>query len=259
MGELWPRRRGAGAVAILLLFAVGSCKREKPDETESLTASLMFDNASPDAREALSSRVDFKITDASFAQWEKAQRNLEKLPRSAIASAPGIGSTAVDRAVSRLESSPYARTAIERTGLSVREFVLQTIALAQAAEAAQTGKSLSGATIPPENFQFIARYTARALYSRARARTESWSNDRDVDAADLDAGQNEMDAQMQLDESAHQGDAAVEQPIQRDELERQAEVERQNRLPLDQPPEEPRDSSRGSGRDPARDSVPANR
>jgi hypothetical protein len=257
MGELRSTTLLRGVLAILLLSAVGGCKRENRSEAESLTASLMFDNASPDAREALASRVDFRITDASFAQWEKAQRNLEKLPRSAIPSAPGIGSTALDRAVSRLESSPYARTAIERTGLSVREFVLQTIALAQAAEAAQTGRSLSGATIPRENFQFIERYTARALYSRSRARTEGRTYDWEADAANLNSGQNEMDAQMQLDEPEHQGDALAEQQVQREELERQAEMERQNRLTLDPPP--PRDSSGKPARDSVRDSVPAQR
>jgi len=255
MGELRSNRLVRGALAILVLSAVLGCKRENQNEAESLTASLMFDNASPDAREALASRVDFKITDASFAQWEKAQRNLEKLPRSAIPSAPGIGSTAVDRAVSRLESSPYARTAIERTGLSVREFVLQTIALAQVAEAAQTGKSLSGATIPPENFLFVQRYTARALYSRSRARTESRTYDWDADAANINSMQNDVDAQMQLDESERQGDAVAEQQTQRAELERQAEIERQNRLPLDPP----RDSSRNPARDSVRDSVPPQR
>lgn len=259
MGELRSTRLLRGVLAILLLSAVGGCKRENRSEAESLTASLMFDNASPDAREALASRVDFRITDASFAQWEKAQRNLEKLPRSAIPSAPGIGSTAVDRAVSRLESSPYARTAIERTGLSVKGFVLQTIALAQVAEAAQTGKSLSGATIPPENFLFVQRYTTRVLYSRSRARTESRTYDWDADAADINSMQNEVDAQMQLDESERQGDAVAEQQMRRAELDRQGELERQNRLPPDPPSEPPRDSSRNSARDAVRDSVPPKR
>jgi hypothetical protein len=259
MDELRSNRLVRAALAVLLLLAVGSCKRESRNGTESLTASLMFDNASPDAREALASQVDFRITNASFAQWEKAQRNLERLPRSAIPSSPGIGRTAIDRAVSRLESSPYARTAVERTGLSVREFVLQTIALAQAAEAAQTGKSLSGATIPPENFQFIQRYTAGALYSRSRARTESRTYDWDADAADLNSDQNEMDAQMQLDESEQQAAAAAEQQRQLDELERRAELERQNRLPPDPALEPPRDSSRNSARDSVRDSVPTQR
>ena len=212
MGEMRSNRMIGGALALLVLSVAGSCKRESPGGAETLTASLMFDNASPDAREALASNVDFRITDANFAQWEKAQRNLEKLPRSAIPSSPGIGRTAVDRAVSRLESSPYARTAIERTGLSVREFVLQTIALAQVAEAAQTGKSLSGATIPPENFQFVQRYTARALYSRSGSHTGVRTYDWEAEAVDVNSSQNEMDAQMQVEQS-NQVDSLRTPPI----------------------------------------------
>ena len=50
MGQMGLVRSRSGALAILLLLAAGSCKRESGDGTESLTASLIFDNASPDAR-----------------------------------------------------------------------------------------------------------------------------------------------------------------------------------------------------------------
>ena len=230
MGELRAKKVIGGALILVVLAVAGSCKRESPGGAETLTGSLMFDNASPDAREALASNVDYRITDANFAQWEKAQRNLEKLPRSAIPSSPGVGRTAVDRAVSRLESSPQARTAIERTGLSVREFVLQTIALAQVAEAAQTGKSLSGATIPPENFQFVQRYTARALYSRSGARTGTRTYDWEAEAVDVNSSQNEMDAQTQVEQSEQSDSVSTS-------------------------PDPARDSSSGAPRDSVRDSV----
>ena len=234
MGELRLSGGMGGARGLLVLAVAGSCKRESPGGADTLTASLIFDNASPDAREALASNVDFRITDTNFAQWEKAQRNLEKLPRSAIPSRPGVGRTAVDRAVSRLESSPYARTAIERTGLSVREFVLQTIALAQVAEAAQTGKSLSGARIPPENFQFVQRYTARALYSRSGSRTESRSQDWDAETVDVNSSQSEMDAQIQVEQSDQSDSVST-------------------------PPDPTRDSSSDAPRDSVRDSVSTRR
>lgn len=247
MGELRSNRLVGGALALLVLSVAGSCKRESRSEAETLTASLMFDNASPDAREALASDVNFRITEANFAQWEKAQRNLEKLPRSAIPSSPGIGRTAVDRAVSRLESSPYARTAIERTGLSVREFVLETIALAQVAEASQTGKSISGARIPDENFQFVQRYTARALYSRSGGAGSTY--DWNADAADVNSSQQHLDAQMNVDDPQH-GDTLSESQNQQGEMEREDEVEPQPGLP-----DPPRDSSRQSPRDSVRDSL----
>ena len=194
------------ALLILLPLLVGGCKREPPSATATLGSSLIFDNASPEAREALATPVDFRINDDNFGRWENAQSNLEDLPRSALPGKSTPGGNVVDRAVARLESSPYTRTAIERTGLSVREFVLETIALAQATEVARTGKSLSRGSIPRENFQFVQRYTTRALYSRSRvARGDAYSNESppDVDLMSQEAG---VDSQMQLNEPEHQGE-----------------------------------------------------
>lgn len=194
------------ALLILLPLLMGGCKREPPSATATLGSSLIFDNASPEVREALASPVDFRINDDNFGRWEEAQSNLEGLPRSALpAKSPPTGNV-VDRAVARLESSPYTRTAIERTGLSVREFVLETIALAQATEVARTGKSLSRGSIPRENFQFVQRYTSRALYSRSRvARGDVYSSESTPDV-DVMSEQTDADSQLQMDEPEHQGE-----------------------------------------------------
>jgi hypothetical protein len=157
------------AIAALLLITQASCKKDSGPSSGNQFASLLFDATSPDAREALATPVDFRLTEENFAQWEQAQRFLDALPRSALASAPGGGGSAIDRAVATLEASPRAITAIERTGLSVRDFVLETIALAQAAEAG-TGKPPGGVTVPPENVQFVQRYQSRIMQVRAAAR-----------------------------------------------------------------------------------------
>jgi hypothetical protein len=141
----------------------------------------LFDVSSPAAREALATPVDFRLTDASYVQWEQAQRFLDALPRSAFAAASDGSGNPIDNAVATLESSPRARTAIERTGLSVRDFVLETIALAQAAEA-ETGKTAPGVSVPAENVQFIQRYRSRILRARAEARATSTPSDTYSDA-----------------------------------------------------------------------------
>jgi hypothetical protein len=151
-------------------MALVGCKRSNHGPSESLAASLIFDNGSPEAREALATVVDFRLTEDNFARWEQAQTNLEELPRSAIQSGVSSGSSAVDRAVIRLESSPRARLAIERTGLSVRDFVLETIALAQASEVVETGKSTSTTPVPPDNYQFVQKYRGRVLLARREGR-----------------------------------------------------------------------------------------
>jgi hypothetical protein len=149
--------------ATVLALATAGCKRSSTGASDPLAASLIFDNGSPEAREALASTVDFRLTEDNFARWEAAQSNLEELPRSAIQSGVSSGRSAVDRAVTRLESSPRARRAIERTGLSVRDFVLETIALAQASEVVETGKSTGATPVPPDNYQFVQRYRGRVL------------------------------------------------------------------------------------------------
>lgn len=152
------------AVAVAAFsFGAAACTRQTRETTNPLVASLIFDNASPDAREALTSPIDYRITEDNFSRWQEAQENLDQLPRSSIRSSPASGRTAVDRAVARLQSSPPARQAIESAGISVREFVLETIALAQATESAQTSKSTSPMPILADNYQFVRQYRAGGL------------------------------------------------------------------------------------------------
>ena len=189
------------AFATMVAVAAGeSCKRGNETTSDPMTASLIFDNSSPEAREALATQVDYRLTDANYAQWEQAQNNLDALPRSALGPASSSGGSAIDRAVARLESSPRARRAIESAGLSVRDFVLETVALAQATEAAETGKSTSVAPVPAENFQFVQRYRSRIL--RARAQSESYMQS---DTAE----QSGTDVNLQMERAATEREAQM--------------------------------------------------
>ena len=167
----------APAIAAVVLLTIVSCKKDSAPSSNNKFTSLLFDASSPAAREALATPVDFRLTESNYAQWEQAQRFLDAVPRSALASGSGATGNAIDRAVQTLEASPRARTAIERTGLTVRDFVLETIALAQAEEAG-TGRMPGGLSVPPENIQFVQRYQSRILQARTaqaeRARAETY-------------------------------------------------------------------------------------
>ncbi len=152
-----------------VLFTLASCKKDSQTSSNNEGGSLLFDATSPAAREALATPVSFRLTEANYSQWEQAQRFLDAVPSSAFTSSAGTGGNPIDRAVATLEASPRARTAIERTGLSVRDFVLETIALAQATEAS-SGNPPGGVTVPPENVQFVQRYQSRILQDRAERR-----------------------------------------------------------------------------------------
>jgi hypothetical protein len=187
------------AVALAVIgVAIAGCKRSSDGASNPLATSLIFDNGSPEAREALATTVDFRLTEDNFARWVEAQSNLEALPGRALQPGVASGRNAIDRAVNRLETSPGARRAIERAGLSVRDFVLETIALAQASEVVETGKSASGAPVPPDNYQFVQRYRGRVLLARHEdrlAREQAEAFDMQVDTS-MNAT---PDASMQMD------------------------------------------------------------
>lgn len=203
-------------LAGLVVVAAAGCKRGNDQSASGAGTSAFLDDASPEAREALAIQVDYRLTDENFARWEVAQRNLDRLPRSAFPALSGGGAgNVIDRAVARLESSPKARTAIEAAGLSVRDFVLQTIALAQATEAAQSGRSAGAALVPPENFRFVDRHRERILRAQAAARVAR----RNAESAEmqLDAAE-EVGAEMGLESSSSAADSAAS--AQSDQLQR---------------------------------------
>ncbi|HEU4748648.1 MAG TPA: hypothetical protein VFS56_09120, partial [Gemmatimonadaceae bacterium] len=119
--------------------------------------------------------------------WEIAQRNLDRLPRSAFPAERREGrGNVIDRAVARLESSPRARTTIEATGLTVRDFVLQTVALAQATEAAQGGRVAGAGLVPPENFRFVERHRQRIIRAQTAARLARRNAERAESQTDIE-------------------------------------------------------------------------
>jgi len=212
------------AVAVVAVsFAAAVCTGQTREATNPLVASLIFDNASPDAREALTSSIDYRITEDNFSRWQEAQENLDQLPRSAIRSTPGSGRSAIDRAIARLQSSPLARGAIESAGLSVRDFVLETIALAQATESAETGKSTSPILILADNYQFVRQYRSGGL------RVESTAPPEPPEPPEPSAESFNMQLEMQAD-IREQESAQARLQFDAMEAERAAQVESERAL-----------------------------
>jgi len=137
---------------------LAACKdRESGDH---VSAPFLSD-ASAEAKEAVATPVSFQLTEDNFDKWENAQRNLDRLPAGALGSSSPVTGSVIDRAIARLNGSARAKKAIESAGLSVRDFVLETIALAQAVEAAGTGRSSVRSGVPAANFAFVERYRDR--------------------------------------------------------------------------------------------------
>ncbi|MDQ6717351.1 MAG: hypothetical protein M3Z17_03260 [Gemmatimonadota bacterium] len=146
---------------LLILAAAAGCQKDSPPEADA----GFLQGASGEAKEALASPVSFQLNEESFAKWEVAERNLDRIPASEFTAPQPSGGTVVDRAVARLQSSSRAKRAIEAAGLSLHDFVLETIALAQAVQASQTGRSAVASGVAAENFAFVERYRERIRQS----------------------------------------------------------------------------------------------
>lgn len=80
------------------------------------------------------SRLHFVITSERYKQWDAAREALNKdvVARfGALLKPKAPTQQSIARATAFLESNPQVKQAIERTGMSVRDFVLMTVALEQ--------------------------------------------------------------------------------------------------------------------------------
>src|SRR5450759_262073 len=216
-------------VVVAVSLAAVACTGHTREATNPLVASLIFDNTEPDTREALTSSVDYRITGDNFARWQQAQENLDQLPRSAIRSMAGSGRTAIERAIARLQSSPLARRAIESSGLSVRDFVLETIALAQATESAETGKSTSPTPILADNYQFVWQYRSGGLRVESTAPPEPPEAPEPPEPPEPSAASLDMQLELQAD-IREQESAQARLQFDAMEAERAAQVESERAL-----------------------------
>lgn len=130
--------------------------------------------------------LDYELTSDKYRKWSIAQHALDSIgiDDTIRLNVRNVGDDDVTRVVQSLQSRPEAKLAIERADLSVRDFVLTTIALAQSWDAInRPSVSISG--LRSENVDFLRRQTTLdpVLRSRPRAR---FLDDDDSDHGDSD-------------------------------------------------------------------------
>lgn len=139
--------------AIALVLTLAACGRDGDQPLRRADGSLLSSSGG-DVTLSDGSTLHFAITSDRYKQWEQARAALrsnvtERFGQLLHPDAPT--SRSVDRAVAFLETDAPSREAIERTGMSVRDFVLMTIALQQEMRlASQRGSAPSAAVTPPE-------------------------------------------------------------------------------------------------------------
>ena len=100
---------------------------------------------------------------APCADGDKSALRVTPADSAAMAASAATGTLEskdgdVERIVRRLEADPAARRAIEPSGLSVRDYVLTTLALAQAMDATENGGRTRLIGVPRENVDVYSRH-----------------------------------------------------------------------------------------------------
>jgi hypothetical protein len=127
--------------------------------------------------------LNYPVTADQYNRWTVAQRSLDNLavPAPSRIRLRNYSDTDVDRAVRQIESSPDARLAVEASGLNVRDYVLTSLALAQALAQTGAGQRVRYLDLPQQNVEFVTpRRAAIERYQRGRYRVvDQWADEND--------------------------------------------------------------------------------
>jgi hypothetical protein len=157
--------------------------------------------------------VDYRLTSELYRKWLAAQENLNRDVGGSdrVLSTSRISVTQptperIDALVGGLERNERTRRAIESAGLSVRDYVLTTIALYQAL---QPPRRTTVAQLNPDNVQFVSHNRDEILRIRNASQFQIADCDEDFDHdGDADAGYSDYDDADGDDEDFVQADEA---------------------------------------------------
>lgn len=189
------------ALCVLSTSAAGPCaddaKRDlsvSPSDNAAIAAAAATGTLVPNDSDVRA--VDYKLASDRFRDWSRAQRSLDALPAGGetnILRVRSASNDTVDQMVRRLEADAAARRAIEPSGLSVREYVLTSLALAQAMAASENGARARLIGVPSENLDVYSRN--RDDYRRFRRDSRlRVVDDRDSDSDSDGKGDNKADS-----------------------------------------------------------------
>jgi hypothetical protein len=119
-------------LSFVILCGLAACNRDGPELRRA--DGTPFSTSGGEVALADGSRLEFVITSQRYKQWDVAQRALSRNVAArfgALLQPKSPTERTIARAVAYLESDPGARKAIESSGMSVKDFVLMTVALEQ--------------------------------------------------------------------------------------------------------------------------------
>lgn len=147
------------AVAALL----GTACRQDGKEGRTVEATKFASDGVVADSGAASMRIgDYRLTRDRLDGWRGAQHAVDRIPDDTsflpLHAANATGAD-VDRAVAYLSSRPDLRRAIEQSGLSVRDYVLTTLALARAVQARAGSGAAEYSALSVEDRALLPRYS----------------------------------------------------------------------------------------------------
>ena len=159
---------------------IGGCEDAKRDTVR--------DSAGADilVSDSVAAVLDVPLTAERFDQWQRAESSLASaktdLPMVRL-KASTITPRDLDVAVQRLEADPPSRRAIESSGLGVRDFVLTTLAIANAMNVRTRPGTAAFRTAGPENVALVTRNedVIRRVQGRSRVHVDDEDSDEDTD------------------------------------------------------------------------------
>ncbi|MGH7637809.1 MAG: hypothetical protein ACREOK_09155 [Gemmatimonadaceae bacterium] len=125
--------------------------------------------------------IDYTLTSDNYKKWLVAQQALDSagIRFDERIDVRSVSDDDVDRVAESLQSRPSARSAIEDAGMSVRDFVLTTVALAQSWDAVN-GPSARVLGAHSENLDFLRAQSATDAVLRTRREAEFIDEDREA-------------------------------------------------------------------------------
>jgi hypothetical protein len=168
-----PMSYSVAIVAALSLAASCNRSRESHLATDSATGDISADSA---AVGAVFHGVKYPLTSQNYRKWLVAQAALDSVPEPSEMPRVDLRDPTdedIERTVNFLVAQDAMRRAIERSGLSVRDFVLTSVALGQAFNVA------GGRSVPEENRVFVDSNRVELERVRAARRFHVVDDDED--------------------------------------------------------------------------------
>jgi hypothetical protein len=122
-------------MTLVAVAALAACKEDRRGEQAAARLDAAYQTSSDGEVElAEGGTLRFSVTSEQFRKWDAAHGGIDRSIQARfgeILKPEAPSERTIDAAVNYLEGQPTARSAIERAGLNVRQFVVITVALEQ--------------------------------------------------------------------------------------------------------------------------------